>query len=120
MSLPDLDISLFFLINHGLQNSFFDLFMPFITDRSYVFYLPVFLYFLIRNKKDAITALVLAFGALLLNDWFSYELKHVFERVRPCHVLDQVRLLKGCSQSFSMPSNHASNAFAFATPFIVL
>lgn len=120
MSFSGLDIFLFFLINHGLQNSFFDLFMPFITDRSYVFYLPVFLYFLFRNKKDAITALVLAFGALLLNDWFSYELKNIFERVRPCHVLDQVRLLKGCSQSFAMPSNHASNAFAFTTPFIVL
>ncbi|MFZ5906310.1 MAG: glycosyltransferase family 39 protein [Nitrospirota bacterium] len=120
MSLPDLDISLFFLINHGISNSFFDLFMPFLTDRSYVFYLPVFLYFLFRNKKDAVTVLVLAFGSLLLTDWFSYELKNIFARTRPCHVLEQVRLLKGCSQSFSLPSNHASNAFAFATPFIVL
>jgi undecaprenyl-diphosphatase len=120
MSLPDIDILIFFFINRDIQNSFFDLFMPFITDRSYVFYFPLFLYFLFKNKKDAITALILAFGALLLTDWFSYELKHIFERIRPCHVLDQARLLKGCSQSFSMPSNHASNAFAFATPFIVL
>ncbi|MEW6584785.1 MAG: glycosyltransferase family 39 protein [Nitrospirota bacterium] len=120
MSLPEIDTLLFFFINSGLQNSLLDIFMPFITDRSYVFYAPFFIYFLFRNRNRALTVLVIALAAILLGDWLSHELKHVFERMRPCNALDQVRLLKGCGRSFSMPSNHAVNAFAFATPFLVL
>ncbi|UCC65666.1 MAG: hypothetical protein JSV36_06005, partial [Anaerolineae bacterium] len=35
-------------------------------------------------------------------------------RQRPCTTFDNVHLLVGCGKSFSMPSNHAANAFAFA------
>jgi len=47
-------------------------------------------------------------------------LKQLFARQRPCNVLDNVRLLVGCSRSFSMPSSHAGNNFAAATFFGIL
>ncbi|MEK7742010.1 MAG: glycosyltransferase family 39 protein, partial [Nitrospirota bacterium] len=33
-------------------------------------------------------------------------------RIRPCHALEGARILVGCTNSFSMPSNHAANSFA--------
>ena len=120
MNLPVLDTSLFFFINRELQNSFFDILMPFITKRAYLFFLPFFLLFFLKEKKKAVLALILGFASLLIADWASNALKYVFERVRPCSALDGARVLVGCGESFSMPSNHAVNAFAFMVPFYVL
>ena len=120
MSLPALDTPLFFFINRDLQNTFFDILMPFITQRSYLIFLPLCLWFLLKNKKKAFIALVLGFASLLIADWASNTLKHFFERLRPCSALEGVRVLVGCGKSFSMPSNHAVNAFAFMTPFYIL
>jgi membrane-associated phospholipid phosphatase len=117
MSLPALDALLFFFVNHNLQNSFFDIVMPFITKRAWVIFLPLFLWCVARDRKTAVLALVLGIASLMIADWTSNTLKHLFERVRPCHALDGVRMLVGCGKSFSMPSNHAVNAFAFMTPF---
>ncbi len=120
MNLPVLDTSLFFFINRDLQNSFFDILMPFITKRAYLFFLPFFLLFFLKDKKKAVIALILGFASLLIADWASNTLKYFFERPRPCSGLDGVRVLVGCGKSFSMPSNHAVNAFAFMVPFYML
>jgi 4-amino-4-deoxy-L-arabinose transferase-like glycosyltransferase/membrane-associated phospholipid phosphatase len=120
MNLPVLDTSLFFFINRDLQNSFFDLLMPLITKRAYLFFFPLFLLFFLKDRKKAILALILGFASLLLADWASNTLKYFFERTRPCSGLDGVRVLVGCGKSFSMPSNHAVNAFAFMVPFYLL
>jgi 4-amino-4-deoxy-L-arabinose transferase-like glycosyltransferase len=120
MSLSALDALLFYFVNHTLQNNFFDIVMPLITRRSWVIFLPLFVWCIAKDRKTAVLALVLGVSSLLLADWTSNTLKHFFERVRPCGALDGVRLLIGCGQSFSMPSNHAVNAFAFMTPFYML
>ena len=120
MSLPEIDKVLFFFINLDLQNSFFDVFMPFITKRSYFFFLPFFVWLIYKDKKKALTVFAIAFSALLLSDWTANMLKHYFERLRPCNELVGVRMLVGCGDSFSMPSSHAVNAFAFATPFLIM
>ncbi len=120
MSLPALDSLLFFLINHNLQNSFFDIVMPFITKKAWLIFLPLYLWCFAKDRKTATIALVLGLSSLLLSDWGSNALKHFFERIRPCSELDGVRVLVGCGKSFSMPSNHAVNAFAFITPFFIL
>ena len=120
MNLSALDSLLFFLVNNNLQNSFFDIIMPFITKKAWVFFLPLFLWCFLRDRKTATIALVLGVASLLLSDWTSNTLKYIFERDRPCSELDGVRLLVGCGKSFSMPSNHAVNAFAFMTPFFIL
>jgi membrane-associated phospholipid phosphatase len=120
MNLSALDSLLFFLVNHNLQNSFFDIVMPFITNNAWMIFLPLFLWCFFEDRKTATIAFVLGFSSLLLSDWGSNTLKHFFERVRPCSELEGVRLLVGCGNSFSMPSNHAVNAFAFITPFFML
>ena len=112
-----MDTSLFFLINQGLQNPFFDLIMPFITKRSYIlfaiFAVPAFF----KDSKKSLFVIALCFIALAFGDASANILKHFFERPRPCQALENVRLLVGCGGSFSMPSNHAVNAFAVAATF---
>jgi membrane-associated phospholipid phosphatase len=120
MNLPVLDTYLFFLINRELQNSFFDILMPFVTGKAYLFFLPFFLLFFLKDKKKAVITLLLGFASLLIADWASNTLKYFFERTRPCSALEGVRVLVGCGKSFSMPSNHSVNAFAFMVPFYLL
>ncbi|MEW6570872.1 MAG: glycosyltransferase family 39 protein [Nitrospirota bacterium] len=93
--------------------------MPLITGKAYLFFLFPFLWFLFKDRKNALLATFLAFATILIADWSSNTLKHFFERSRPCNELEGVRLLVGCGRSFSMPSNHAVNAFAFAIPFYI-
>ena len=121
MSLPEIDKLFFFFINRDLQNSLFDILMPLITKKAYIFFLPLFLCFFLKNRKNALIVLVLAFVSLLIADWSANTLKHCFERIRPCNELNGMRLLVDCNpSSFSMPSNHAANAFAFVTPFFIM
>src|SRR4030043_2041428 len=115
-----IDTLLFFFINRDLQNSVLDVVMPFITSRAYLIFLPLCVWFFLKDKKKAFIALVIGFASLLIADWGSNILKHLFERVRPCSALEGARVLVGCGNSFSMPSNHAVNAFAFMLPFYIL
>lgn len=119
MNLPEIDTLIFFFINRGLQNRFFDIIMPFVTDKAYLLMLPFVGWFFYTNRKKAIIASILALASFALSDWSSDILKHIFERQRPCNVLDGVHLLVGCSGSYSMPSNHAVNVFAFIVPFLI-
>ena len=103
----------FRLINGSLRNRFFDLLMPFISNK-WNFALPVavlLIYVLLfRPKRDRIIV-VSAIAVILLTDETSQLLKDLFQRTRPFHPLrDATRLV-----SFSFPSNHASNMFALAT-----
>jgi undecaprenyl-diphosphatase len=52
--------------------------------------------------------------ALAATDLFCYQLlKPYFDRLRPCHTLENVRLVaSGCGGSWGYPSNHAANAMA--------
>lgn len=115
------DVDMFYLINGSLRNGFFDFLMPFITDK-WNFVLPlglVFVYVLLfRPRRDQIL-MISAIGVVLLADGITPLLKAAFQRIRPCHALQQVYLPKGaiCTESFSLPSTHASNMFAIASLF---
>ncbi|MEW6001376.1 MAG: glycosyltransferase family 39 protein [Nitrospirota bacterium] len=119
MSLPEADTLIFFFINKGLQNKLTDLIMIFLTGRSYLLVIPFLVWFFLKGWKKTSLVLTLSLISLLLSDWASYNLKEVFERPRPCNVLEGVRLLVGCSSSHSMPSGHAVTSFAFVTPFLI-
>jgi undecaprenyl-diphosphatase len=109
-----MDISLFYLINQGLQNRFLDFFMPILSRESY-FRLPLLLAWislLIWGRQKGRLVALLALLLLLFSDQVSYLLKLLIKRPRPCQVLPQVHLLLGCSRSYSFPSNHAANVFA--------
>src|SRR3972149_10725061 len=120
MNLLEVDTLIFFFINRDLQNRLFDIIMPFITSRAYILILPFVVWFFYKDRKKTIIAFVLALASFALSDWGSEILKHILERPRPCKVLEGVHLLVGCSDSYSMTSNYAVNAFAFAVPFFIL
>ncbi len=127
MDLLGLDRKLFFLINHSTSNFVFDTAMPFLTASGYVLIFPYLLYLCWKGYKDgknsrdftvqaALWAIGIAFLSSLVADWLGNEMKHIIMRERPCNTLDGVRLLVGCTRSFSMPSNHAATSFGFALP----
>lgn len=106
------DEAAFHLINGSLRNGFFDLLMPFVSNK-WNFAIPaaiLLVYVLLfRPKRDRIIA-VSAIAVILLTDETSQLLKDLFQRTRPFHPLrDTTRLV-----SYSFPSNHASNMFALA------
>ncbi|MGC2062108.1 MAG: phosphatase PAP2 family protein [Thermodesulfovibrionales bacterium] len=117
MSFSELDTSLFFIINKGLQNSLFDSLMPFITKRGLLFCLPFLVWASLKERRNIVPYILLSIVAVGLADGSGNILKHTFERVRPCRALEGVNLLVGCGKAFSLPSNHAANGFAFALTF---
>lgn len=114
------DTALFRFINEDLHTRALDPVMKFLTVKSYIVFICLLLLMLRKDRKNVLTVSVIALAALLLADWAGNIVKHVFERTRPCHALEGVNLLVGCGPAFSMPSNHAVNAFAFAVPFAFL
>jgi len=116
----ELDASLFFLVNRGLQNSVFDSIMPLVTSRGMLLCLPFLAWAALRERGTILPYILLSVIAVGLADGSGNLLKHLVGRVRPCSALEGVNLLVGCGKSFSFPSNHASNAFAFALTFIPL
>lgn len=112
-----MDISLFFFINKALQNRFFDLVMPFFSDRAYLPFLMIVSYEFFKDRKKALFVLSLCVLAFVLGDSSANILKHLFKIPRPCHSLEGVRLLTACGSSFSLPSGHTVNSFAIAAVF---
>ncbi|MBU1209589.1 MAG: phosphatase PAP2 family protein [Proteobacteria bacterium] len=111
------DITLFRLINGQGHSYFLDWFMPFMTDlKNFRYVLPVLVvWVLLREKKAGIVFLVFIGLTLAITDPFSSRLlKDWLGRIRPCHVLEEVRLLTDCNTSYSFPSSHAVNIFAAA------
>src|SRR4030043_1372796 len=120
VSLPEVDTLIFFFINRDSQNRLFDVIMPFITNNVFLLTIPFIAWLCYKDRKKACLALILGLASFALADWISHFLKHVFERPRPCNILEGVHLLAGCSRSYSMPSSHAANSFAFVAPFVIL
>lgn len=117
MNLPDIDTALFSFINQNLQNFFFDRVMPFMTTQPFLVFLPFVLLLWFREKKHAVPAFFAGLLAIAIADASGHIIKELVMRQRPCNALDNVHLLVGCGKSYSMPSNHAANAFAFAMTF---
>ena len=83
------------------------------------FWIPLYLYILYliyKNYKDSFLKILFSLGLLVfLADFGSVHLfKEVFERARPCHLLDGIRVVDGCGGPFGFISSHASNSFAVA------
>ena len=83
------------------------------------FWIPLYLYILYliyKNYKDSFLKIFFSLGLLIfLADFGSVHLfKEVFERERPCNVLEGIRVVNGCGGPFGFISSHASNSFAIA------
>ncbi len=115
--LQNIDVAVFYFINHNLANPLFDKFFVFITDVKHwiLLYVYFWLYLIIKGgTKGKITAVVILLLIAASDQISSHLLKNLFERARPCNALENVRLLVSCSRTYSMPSSHAVNNFAVA------
>jgi undecaprenyl-diphosphatase len=113
-----MDVYLFNLVNHGMQNDFFDVLMPAVS--KYRNWIPVgvllFGYLIYRDGHRGLLLFFLAAVCVTLSDFISaHLLKVYFARPRPCITLPDVHLLAGCTHSGSFPSSHAANSFAIAS-----
>ncbi len=118
--LYSLDCSIFYLINGRMQNVVFDAVMPFLTDLNknptmLVVALALWVLLLLKGGRGGRIAALLLIPVIFFSDQLnSSVVKHIFERIRPCHVLPDVHLLVSCGSGFSFPSSHAVNNFAAA------
>jgi undecaprenyl-diphosphatase len=114
-----LDEGLFRLINLEFIHPLLDIFMPWITEPKnfYLFFVAISLALVVWGGSRGRKALVLVLLTILISDQSTLFLKEQLQRVRPCHVVENARLLVGCTHSFSLPSAHAANIFSVATVF---
>ncbi|QPJ65429.1 MAG: phosphatase PAP2 family protein [Candidatus Nitrohelix vancouverensis] len=117
ISLYDIDVYLIDWVHTHFQSRLWIKFMEFVSIKQNFAIPGLIVAILILWVYRWRGALFLVAGgiAIGLNDAISH---HVFKegigRLRPCHVLPQLQHVVNCSNSFSFPSNHASNTFAFA------
>jgi len=83
------------------------------------FWIPLYIYILYliyKRFSDQFIKILLALGLLLfIADFGSVHLfKEVFERSRPCHFLEGIRVVDGCGGPFGFVSSHASISFSIA------
>ena len=83
------------------------------------FWIPLYIYILYliyKRLSDQFIKILLSLGLLIfIADFGSVHLfKEVFERARPCHFLEGIRVVDGCGGPFGFISSHASNSFAIA------
>lgn len=112
--LYEIDRAVFYLINNSMHWGVLDPLMVFVTKRPYVFFSIALLVLAPKYRSRLVVPLVLSLIAWGLSDLTGNFFKHLFERQRPFEVLDHVNKLVSAG-SFAFPSNHAANAFAFAT-----
>ncbi|HEX9615325.1 MAG TPA: phosphatase PAP2 family protein [Bacteroidota bacterium] len=119
--LRSIDLGLFVFINQSLQNAVLDFLMPFITDLNkqlpvLITVLAILAWMVVKGGTTGRIAAVLLIITITFSDQLSSSwVKHLFERVRPCHELENVHLLVDCGSGYSFPSSHAVNSFAGAT-----
>jgi undecaprenyl-diphosphatase len=114
--LQALDRKLFLLLNGALHDPLLDILMPLLSDKWFGLWVAAICVpaLALRYGRRAWALAGLAVLAVAVTDLGANAIKHAVERVRPCHVLEGVRLLSGCTRSFALPSNHAANLAAIA------
>ncbi len=115
-SLIKLDKYLFHLINSiGWEKM--DEVMILISSKWFWIPLYVYILYLIFLKfSNRFLKIIISIGLLVfISDFGSVHLfKEVFERLRPCHELNAIRVVDGCGGEYGFISSHASNSFSIA------
>jgi undecaprenyl-diphosphatase len=94
--------------------------MSFASRKTELFFLPLIIWTLVKDRNKSLLFLGLGIFSIVLADGSGHVLKDLLGRQRPCQTIDNINLLVNCGDSFSMPSNHASNAFALAMTLLLL
>jgi len=121
--LYQIDVKLFYFINHTLSNPIFDKLFPFITDVKnwYIAYIILFLICFIKGGRiGRIAAIGMILLVITTDQFSSFFLKSFFARTRPCNILQNVNILVACLNSYSFPSSHAVNNFSAAMFFSMI
>ncbi len=107
----------FWSLNDTMLNDFFKV----LSNKIYIITtcLPFIIYALFRFKQKSITFLIAVIVAVSVSDILCHRvLKPTIKRLRPAY---ELKLSENenpkASQKYSMPSNHASNIFAFFTVY---
>jgi undecaprenyl-diphosphatase len=120
------DRKLFFFVNNGLANNFFDTVMPFLRESN--FWIPLYLFLLVFilvnfGYRGWLWILFAVCTAALCDLVSSHLIKEHIFRLRPCQnpeLANQIRILANyCPRSSSFTSSHATNHFGLAM-FIVV
>jgi undecaprenyl-diphosphatase len=116
------DIELFQLLNSSWSHPVLDNIMPIFTDLHlyplilYPFVSILFAIIFYYHRKKGVWILSCVFISIALADGISYRLiKPAVQRLRPPDSQIRVTLRTDRFHGNSFPSNHAANAFAFAT-----
>lgn len=131
MTMQSLDTELLLFFNRGIANSWFDILMPAFSYQGYLLVAPFLIYMIIqgstrenaegqRHLLIAVSAIAIAGGAVYLSGLAEDVLKVQIGRVRPCGVVEGLRLIIPCPTSYSIPSGHAISSFSFAVPLFYL
>ena len=114
--LNSIDIFLFRLIN---DNGFIEMdkTMLFVSDK--LTWIPLYLlllYLLYKKFSAKFIWVLISLGVLIfLADYGSVHFfKEVLQRLRPCHQLDNIRVVDGCGALYGFVSSHAANTFSLA------
>ena len=114
--LNSIDIHLFQLIN---DSGFEQMDNVMILMSEKLTWIPLYLlllYLLYKKLSAKFIWVLLSLGILIfLADYGSVHFfKEVFQRLRPCHQLDNIRIVAECGGLYSFVSSHAANTFAIA------
>ena len=116
--LNSIDTEWFQYINQKYTGSWFDSFMPFMSDfhRAGPFIVIALLIMFYKKRANMIPILLGCVLAVGLSDVTAARIvKPLVQRTRPEFNIKTTRLLVPSQASFSFPSNHAANTFAAAT-----
>jgi undecaprenyl-diphosphatase len=115
--LIELDRSCFHLINQS-GTPFWDSLMLFATHKlSWIPLYLILIFFIVKEKGQESIWILATIGLVIACcDLGSVHLfKNTFQRLRPCHFFDSVRLVtEGCGGQYGFVSSHASNVFGLA------
>ena len=114
------DHQLFYAINTGLGNAFFDVLMPILRNRYTWIPLYVFLvvFFLRSYKLNGLFLTLTLIAVFAFADFTSASIiKKMVKRPRPCNeptFVQEVKMRVDCGSGYSFPSTHATDHFAIA------
>lgn len=107
--------TLFYMINHGMDNNLFDFIMPLLTNfGSFIVWAVVCgLLFIFGGEKGKKVA-ILGLAALFVSNVAVYLLKYIIAEPRPFLALPNVDLIVSENEIYSFPSGHTASSFAAA------
>ena len=118
----DLNTQLFYFINNGLSNPYFDFIMPHLTDIGGIsFYACLFIVLLLITRKDMFglkkyyPLVKLCICSLLLCVLITACLKLFFSSPRPSLVLEHANVLTSSYDPNSFPSGHTATTLSIMT-----